>query len=798
METDASKESGKSSAVALEGCEEQMAMQLLASDETKAVVALPACDQSQNQEVTDTSDDDQRGDSPHFAGAEDGAVGGSEEQSKAVQPSKGSSADLLQLAEQAFGDQQESGTTLVQLSQVRPRLRDMIQFAIDQRYPGPSGNGGQTVAADRSVPTNSSNVDAIIVQALQTMDSVSSLGRDLESKLHDERSRKKISLAQERKKKMDLQKVSDLRTRWRDLVSITRTTLTSIDAFESDEDKDQDVSSESDNEESTDSNKEMASDADDGGSATFALQLDKEKVSAEDVVKEKTETLFPLPAVSCLPMTTVGYTVMPYPVADKQKLGLNSDHADLEEEGNNGKIKTSLSAQDMSNPQPKEMSKDQSKEDGDFEKEFQNIHPPGSSSQQGHSLPLYVFHHDSARHETPATSSLQTGPYKSYEELHFGRPPEERTDDSVAQENKAEAATQTSEEDFLGRCSNGPVKIPCGASADCTSQPSEEEGAVGGAVCPSGQGSSGGNDLGIPDPTCNQTHSMLGEQRSREAIGELMAELQPQDEEVTVSTQFTQFYGPPAIMHLEDESYPRRNLFDFQDHEELYDLSSADSSPPPSLDLEELLTEFRDQGARVVIVDSDGHTLLNTLLAGPRLVQYQALEIATTVLERGDLRDFTLRWPGGYLIPWDSLLGLPSNQGPTTVQVQPAQHGEGEWRVVSTEGDPILQPPDNQEENAGNSEMQACLSEGLHGQQQLHGGASSPQSSHAGPGQPLTVQPDTAEQQDFRCTICKEGRGQLVETPCQHLFHPGCLYNWIARNDSCPNCRKPVNKCSEN
>ncbi|XP_066283030.1 uncharacterized protein [Branchiostoma lanceolatum] len=828
---DTKEGSSKPATVAFEGCRhlEQTTMQLSSNNETEIEVTLPS--QSENQEVADTSDDQRvdEEDSPQIGtgNEEDGAVGGNEEQSKAVQPSKGSSPDLLQLTEQALSDPQEIGPTLHKLQNLRqhaqlpPESWRMIQFALDQRNQGPSGNSAATVAA--SAPTNNSHVDNIIAQAVQTMDCVASLESDLKRQLNDDQLRKKISIAQDRKKKMYLREVSDLHRCWMDLVSRSRTVLASIDDSESVKDEDQVASSESvsaDTEESplTDSNKEKASDNNDRSSATLAMQLHEDKVLSAVHVNDKekltrgtslTGRLFPLSAVSRSP-ATVGCSVTTMtPITDKPNLDLNSDHAELEEESNRN-IKESTSALEMTNPCQEEIPElDRKKEDEDFDEDFQNTfdgHFPGSSSRQGQSLPSRVFcHGDSYRHETPATNlSLQVGPHKSYEELHFGRPPEEESDDGVAREgNNAEAATQTDEPDLLGRCSShGPVQTPRVAVTDDAEQPSEE-GAVGGEVCPSGNVKGPTDDYAsIPDPT--SSHSVQGEQR--DSVGELIVELQ--DEELTVPSHFPP-YGPPAFMHLEDESYPRRNLhvFDFQepDHEELYD-ELSDPSPPPSLDLEVQLTQFHAQGHRVVIEDNNGHTILSTLLAGPRLVQNQALGIATRVREWTDLRDFTLRWPGGALIPWDSFLGLPHDQGssssgPTTVQVQPARDGDGEWRVHWTDGqDPILQPPDDQEENAGDSSIQTCVLEGSHGPQQQHEASSPAQGSHAGPAQPPTGHPATAEEQEYgdsRCTICKEERGQLVITPCHHLFHPVCLYRWIAETDSCPNCRKSVKECSE-
>jgi hypothetical protein len=46
------------------------------------------------------------------------------------------------------------------------------------------------------------------------------------------------------------------------------------------------------------------------------------------------------------------------------------------------------------------------------------------------------------------------------------------------------------------------------------------------------------------------------------------------------------------------------------------------------------------------------------------------------------------------------------------------------------------------------------------------------------------------------CSVCmelfEEDEGVSYFNGCSHLFHHECLAEWLARNDSCPNCRNPT------
>jgi len=53
--------------------------------------------------------------------------------------------------------------------------------------------------------------------------------------------------------------------------------------------------------------------------------------------------------------------------------------------------------------------------------------------------------------------------------------------------------------------------------------------------------------------------------------------------------------------------------------------------------------------------------------------------------------------------------------------------------------------------------------------------------------------PSTSSQgvQECECSICYE-EGQLVSTPCGHMFHDHCLRRWSMINPTCPHCRRPT------
>lgn len=51
------------------------------------------------------------------------------------------------------------------------------------------------------------------------------------------------------------------------------------------------------------------------------------------------------------------------------------------------------------------------------------------------------------------------------------------------------------------------------------------------------------------------------------------------------------------------------------------------------------------------------------------------------------------------------------------------------------------------------------------------------------------------KQQANNCAICLEtmlNNGPTTRTPCKHKFHSTCLDTWLIRNNSCPECRQPI------
>lgn len=47
------------------------------------------------------------------------------------------------------------------------------------------------------------------------------------------------------------------------------------------------------------------------------------------------------------------------------------------------------------------------------------------------------------------------------------------------------------------------------------------------------------------------------------------------------------------------------------------------------------------------------------------------------------------------------------------------------------------------------------------------------------------------------CSICyedvKEGE-ELIGLPCTHVFHGGCIGEWLEKEKVCPNCKQEINK----
>ena len=49
------------------------------------------------------------------------------------------------------------------------------------------------------------------------------------------------------------------------------------------------------------------------------------------------------------------------------------------------------------------------------------------------------------------------------------------------------------------------------------------------------------------------------------------------------------------------------------------------------------------------------------------------------------------------------------------------------------------------------------------------------------------------ESKDYDCSICFEDcKKKGCELECGHRFHTKCLFTWLSKNDTCPNCRAKV------
>jgi len=44
----------------------------------------------------------------------------------------------------------------------------------------------------------------------------------------------------------------------------------------------------------------------------------------------------------------------------------------------------------------------------------------------------------------------------------------------------------------------------------------------------------------------------------------------------------------------------------------------------------------------------------------------------------------------------------------------------------------------------------------------------------------------------FTCGVCLDEKRKRVQLPCNHLFCPPCLTNWLERKGHCPTCRQVV------
>jgi hypothetical protein len=58
----------------------------------------------------------------------------------------------------------------------------------------------------------------------------------------------------------------------------------------------------------------------------------------------------------------------------------------------------------------------------------------------------------------------------------------------------------------------------------------------------------------------------------------------------------------------------------------------------------------------------------------------------------------------------------------------------------------------------------------------------------------LTIQKDESESEK-QCAVCMcdfTTGDQAKQMPCKHIFHPDCIHPWLAKHNSCPNCRQEL------
>lgn len=51
------------------------------------------------------------------------------------------------------------------------------------------------------------------------------------------------------------------------------------------------------------------------------------------------------------------------------------------------------------------------------------------------------------------------------------------------------------------------------------------------------------------------------------------------------------------------------------------------------------------------------------------------------------------------------------------------------------------------------------------------------------------------KEEEISCPVCLEefkDKEDIIELPCQHLFHKKCIGEWLKQNHSCPTCRKKL------
>lgn len=45
------------------------------------------------------------------------------------------------------------------------------------------------------------------------------------------------------------------------------------------------------------------------------------------------------------------------------------------------------------------------------------------------------------------------------------------------------------------------------------------------------------------------------------------------------------------------------------------------------------------------------------------------------------------------------------------------------------------------------------------------------------------------------CSVCLDSLNnskELIQLVCGHIYHKDCVYEWISRKNTCPNCRKSI------
>jgi hypothetical protein len=48
---------------------------------------------------------------------------------------------------------------------------------------------------------------------------------------------------------------------------------------------------------------------------------------------------------------------------------------------------------------------------------------------------------------------------------------------------------------------------------------------------------------------------------------------------------------------------------------------------------------------------------------------------------------------------------------------------------------------------------------------------------------------------ELSCAVCLSDiplGSNVFKTTCQHVFHPGCIADWLNSHNSCPLCRTPI------